>query len=359
MPFGKKKHLIIHDYFENFGGGERLVKVLHNTGIFDLVYGFEKNIITKKININLNSLNLNKKKQLLIYKKFLLKKNFEKLNIKKKYKTYFLSGNYSIFSNINDKCKKIFYCHSLPKIFFEFEKFYSNYDIKKKFINLFYEKKFKEEYIHKLKSMDIIICNSLNIKNKIKKFTGLEAKVIYPPIEIKKFKWISQQNYFVSNNRHEVGKNLEKVISAFIKFPSIKIYFTSTGSQTNYLKKISNKYKNIIFTGFLDEKKYAILIGNCCGTINVTSNEDFGMAALESLSSGKPALVINEGGYLETIKHKYNGFILDKNNLEKELVNFLFTLNLKKLRKLKINCINSVKKYSSTNFIKNIKEIIR
>ena len=65
MPFGKKKHLIIHDYFENFGGGERLVKVLHNTGIFDLVYGFEKNIIAKKININLNSLNLNKKKTII------------------------------------------------------------------------------------------------------------------------------------------------------------------------------------------------------------------------------------------------------------------------------------------------------
>jgi glycosyltransferase involved in cell wall biosynthesis len=358
MPFGKKKHLIIHDYFENFGGGERLVKVLHNTGIFDLVYGFKKNIIAKKIDINLNSFNLNKKKQFIIYKKFLLKKNFENLNIKKKYKTYFLSGNYSIFSNIKGKGIKIFYCHSLPKIFFEFNKFYNNYDIKKKIINLLYKKKFKKEYIHKLKSMDVILCNSLNIKKKIKKFTGLKAKVIYPPIEIKKFKWISQQNYFVSNNRHEIGKNLEKVINAFIKFPNLKIYFTSTGSQSNYLKKISNKYKNIIFTGFLDEKNYAILIGNCCGTINVTSNEDFGMAALEGLSAGKPALVINEGGYLETIKHKYNGFILDKNYLEKELVNFLFTLNFKELRKMKINCINSVKKYNSTIFIKKIKEII-
>ena len=68
--------------------------------------------------------------------------------------------------------------------------------------------------------MDLILCNSLNIKKKIKKFTGLKAKVIYPPIEIKKFKWISQQNYFVSNNRHEIGKNLEKVINAFIKFPN-------------------------------------------------------------------------------------------------------------------------------------------
>ena len=82
------------------------------------------------------------------------------------------------------------------------------------------------------------------------------------------------------------------------------------------------------------------------------------MAALEGLSAGKPALVINEGGYLETIKHKYNGFILDKNYLEKELVNFLFTLNFKELRKMKINCINSVKKYNSTIFIKKIKEII-
>jgi glycosyltransferase involved in cell wall biosynthesis len=358
MSFKTREHLIIHDYFENFGGGERLIKVLYNTKMYDLIYGFDKNNLVKKINLHKNSLNLNKNKFPVIFKKFFLKKNFENLNIKKNYKTCLLSGNYSVFSNIPKNCKKIFYCHSLPKIFFEFEKFYKSTNIIKKIINLTLKKKFKDEYIKKIKSMDILLCNSFNIKRKIKKFTNLNAKVVYPPIETKKFKWISQKKYFVSNNRHEIGKNLDKVINVFKNFPDINIYLTSQGSQTNHLKKIARHYKNIIFTGFLSDKKYANLIGNCCATINITTDEDFGMAALEGLAAGKPAIVINEGGYLETIINNYNGFILNKYYIEKELNNLLQKLDLNKLYLMRFNCISTIKKFGYESFIKKIIKII-
>jgi glycosyltransferase involved in cell wall biosynthesis len=206
--------------------------------------------------------------------------------------------------------------------------------------------------------MDTLICNSLNIKKKIKKLTNLNAEVIYPPIETKKFRWISQKKYFVSNNRHEVGKNLEKIINVFKLFPNLNIYFTSHGSQTTYLKKISKNYKNIIFTGYLSDQKYAKIIGNCCATINITSNEDFGMAALEGLSAGKPAIVINEGGYLETIKNDTNGFNLNKNKIEKELIMLLHSLDLKKIKSMKLNCIKSTKKYNKEIFAKKIKYLL-
>jgi glycosyltransferase involved in cell wall biosynthesis len=355
MSFGKSEYLIIHDYFENFGGGERLVKVLFDTKIFDLIYGFDKNNLVNKINLNKNSLNLNKKKLPIIIKKLLLKKNFENLIIKKNYKTCILSGNYSIFSKIPINCKKIFYCHSLPKIFFQFEEFYKVYDIKKRLIKTILYKKFKKEYIKKLKTMNLILCNSIYTKKKIKKFTGLNAKVLYPPIETNKFKWISQKQYFVSNNRHVVGKNLDKVIDVFKKFPKIKIYFTSTGSENNYLRKISKDFKNIIFTGFLSEKKYANLIGNCSATINISSNEDFGMAAIEGLASGKPAITLNEGGYLETIKNNFNGFVFKKKEINNNLTNFLKNINFYELKKMRKNCEYTAKKFEKKIFYRKIR----
>ena len=354
MSLKVQKSLIIHDYFENFGGGERLIKVLYDTGKFDLIYGFDKNNLTNKLNLNKNNLNLNKKKSPIILKKLLLQKKFKNLDIIKNYGTCLFSGNYSLFSNVPKNCKKIFYCHSLPRIFFEYDNFYKSTNLVKKVINLFFKNKFKDEYIKKIKSMDIVLCNSLYTKKKIKKFSNLEAKIIYPPIETKKFKWISQKKYFVSNNRHELGKNLEQVINVFKLFPDINIYFTSQGSQTNYLMKIAKNHNNIIFTGFLDEQKYSNLIGNCCATVNITSNEDFGMAALEGMAAGKPAIVINEGGYSETIKNNFNGFVINKLNLEKNLINFLINIDFRKLKSMKLNCISSVKKYSSENFIKKI-----
>jgi glycosyltransferase involved in cell wall biosynthesis len=359
MSFGKSKNLIIHDYFENFGGGERLIKVLYNTGIFDLVYGFEKNNLIKKLNLNKKSLSLDQSKKSILHKKILLKKNFENLDIKKKYNCYLMSGNYSIFTKIPTHSRKIFYCHSLPKIFFEFEKFYKNTDIIKKFINFFFKEKFVKEYIKRLKKFDEILCNSIYTQKKIKKFCELNAKVIYPPIQTFTFKWISQKNYFISNSRHEIGKNLEIIINVFKKKPELKIYFTSYGSQTNYLKSISKGFKNIIFKDFLSEKDYNILLGNSCATINISSKEDFGMAALEGLSAGKPAIVLNEGGYLETIKHNFNGFIINKNDLENQLSRLLSTLKLDKLYQMKGNCIRSVKKFNEKRFLININKFIK
>ena len=202
--------------------------------------------------------------------------------------------------------------------------------------------------------MDLILCNSYHTKKEIKKEVNLNAKVVYPPIELNKFKWISQKKYFVSNNRHVIGKNNHIIINIFKKFPNIDIYFTSTGPQNTFLKKIAKDYKNIKFTGLLNEKKYTKLIGNSCATINISNFEDFGMAALEGLSAGKPSIVINESGYLETIKNNHNGFVLNKDKIEIELFNFIKGVDYKKLHQMRENCEKSVRKFNSLTFIRNI-----
>jgi glycosyltransferase involved in cell wall biosynthesis len=354
MTLYKRTNLIIHDYFENFGGGERLVKILHQTKKFDLVYCFKKNDIIKKFKLTKNSLSLNNSLFPTFFKKIFIKKIFEKYLVNTKYKKIIFSGNYSIFAKTDNNCKKIFYCHSLPKLFFYFDKFYSRKNLFLFLINRLFKKKFKKEYIKKLKKMDMILCNSEYTKREIKKKTNLNAKVIYPPIELNKFKWISQKKYFVSNNRHVIGKNNHIIINTFKNFPNIDIYFTSTGPQNIFLKKIAKGYKNIKFTGLLNEKRYAELIGNSSAIINISNFEDFGMAALEGLSAGKPSIVINESGYLETIKNNYNGFVINKNKIDIGLYNFLKEIDYNKLNKMRGNCEKSVRKFSSLYFIRNI-----
>lgn len=354
MALDKKKNLIIHDYFENFGGGEKLVKILYETKKFDLVYGFKNYDIIKKFKLVKNSLSLNNWKIPTFFKKIYIKKIFENYSVNEKYKNVIFSGNYSIFAKTNINSKKIFYCHSLPKIFFYFNKFYSRKNFFFWIVNKLFKKKFKKEYIQRLKKMDLILCNSAYTRKEIKKKINLNAKVIYPPIELNKFKWISQKKYFISNNRHVIGKNNHIIINTFKNFPNIDIYFTSTGPQNTFLKKIAKGYNNIKFTGLLSEKKYAKLIGNSSASINISNLEDFGMAALESLSAGKPSIAINESGYLETIKNNYNGFVINKNRINTELHNLLKKIDYNKLNEMRENCEKSVRKFSSVNFIKNI-----
>ena len=111
----KSKILYVHDYFQNLGGGERLIFSLIRKNDF-LITSFLhkkiKNIIKKKINV----LEINKKFTSQINRIF-IPINFYFFNNKIFYQNCFISGNYSIFFNTKKIKNKIFYCHSLPKIF--------------------------------------------------------------------------------------------------------------------------------------------------------------------------------------------------------------------------------------------------
>ena len=43
--------------------------------------------------------------------------------------------------------------------------------------------------------MDTIITNSENVQSRIQKYLGIDSRVIYPPCETEKFKWLGQEDY--------------------------------------------------------------------------------------------------------------------------------------------------------------------
>jgi len=49
-----------------------------------------------------------------------------------------------------------------------------------------------------IKKMDLILTNSINTKNRIKEFLELDAHVVYPPVILDRFKYISQGDFYLS-----------------------------------------------------------------------------------------------------------------------------------------------------------------
>ena len=130
----KNKILFVHDYFQDYGGGERLILSLIQKSdllITSFINFMIKNIIKKKFKI----LEINKKIKNRINKIF-LPYYFYSLKNKIYYDNAFVSGNYSIFFDTKNVKNKIYYCHSLPKIFFEYNNFYKRNLIFKIFISL-------------------------------------------------------------------------------------------------------------------------------------------------------------------------------------------------------------------------------
>ena len=345
-------NVFAHDYFNNLGGGENLaLTFLKYNKSFYLLTFFITNFLKKKIFNKKTILIGNYKNKLsLLYNLFFFQ-------IKKKVNYYIASGNYTPLLNIYNCEKKVFYCHSLPKFFFLYNKFYSKKKIFLYILYLIISPIFKKIYIKKINKFDIIIANSNYTKNQLKKITSKKIYIIYPPIKIIKKK-IRYNNFFIFNNRHEKEKNLDIAIKCFQTNKKYKLIITSKGSLTKKLKEKCMNDKNIIFLGLVSRKKYEDLLSKCLGTLNISKHEDFGMSAIETMAIGKPCIVLNQGGYLETVTNNKNGFILDKNNIENSLNKFLNNIKITDIKKMKKNCFNQAKLFSEKNFLKNMKKIL-
>ena len=352
----KNKTLFVHDYFQYYGGGERLVLSLIQKSdilVTSFINNKFKNINKKKFKI----LEINKKIRNKISKIF-LPYYFYSFKNKIYHKNAFISGNYSIFFDTKNIKNKIYYCHSLPKIFFDYKNFYKYNLIFKIFISLI-SFIFKPFYFYNLRKFDKIIVNSKYTKNKLSKYDLNKIKVIYPPIKNFYSNKFSKKKFFLSNARHEIDKNIDKIIIAFNKMPDFELIITSSGSQTNSLKKLVLKnYSKIHFFGNVSENKYKRLLNECVATINLGSNEDFGMSAIEGMSCGKPAFVINQGGYKETCKNNYNCVFINKYKIEEDLIYKIKNTASKDLLNMKKNCIKTSKKFSQQIFNRKINELL-
>lgn len=347
------KNILIHDYFENFGGGERLVVSL-NKLFPKLISSFidkdtKKNIKFSKIEI------IDKSKKFNILKKINLINNFKTLNVES-CSNLFCSGNYSIFTNLEKAKNKIVYVHSLPKIYFRSNDFYK----KNKLLNKLFNIKFKnygKEYLSSLNKFDKIVTNSNFTKKSLEKYIKKKIQIIHPPIQKKIFKE-EEGEYYLSNNRHEHEKNLDIIIKVFLELNNKKLIISSKGSQTKKLKKMSKNSKNIKFVGILTNKNYHKYLSKCIATINISNKEDFGMAALEGMVYGKPTFCMNEGGYLETTKNKIDAIHINKSDIFNDLKQKIKIYDKDKLSKMSKNCKRTASFFSEKEFTKKIKQLL-
>lgn len=125
-----------------------------------------------------------------------------------------------------------------------------------------------------------------------------EAKVIYPPVEVDKFKpALKREDFYITVTRLVAHKRLDIMIKAFsqLKLPLIII---GEGPELPRLKNMASP--NIQFLGHLPDENVAELLGKARGFV-CTTEEDFGIAIVEAQAAGCPVIAYGKGGALETV----------------------------------------------------------
>lgn len=172
---------------------------------------------------------------------------------------------------------------------------------------------------------DYIISNSEFVKKWVKNTYHRDSVVIYPPVDLLHFNLdTKKEDYFVAVGRIVAYKRFDLIIEAFNTLGK-KLIIVGDGDQLNKLKKKAKS--NVQFTGFLESSDVNRIISKAKAFIHI-GIEDFGIAPIEAQACGTPVIAYNAGGVLETVIHNKTGILFDKQTT-KSLLNAIEEFELK------------------------------
>jgi glycosyltransferase involved in cell wall biosynthesis len=202
--------------------------------------------------------------------------------------------------------------------------------------------------------VDVFIANSETVKKRIKKYYGKESIVLYPPVDVEKFRVSTspEKKYFLAGGRLVGYKRFDIIVDAFTKLGKPLIIF-GTGPAEKELQKRAGK--NITFVGRVSDEERARLFSEAIAFIN-PQEEDFGITAVESMASGRPVIAYGKGGASETIHEGVTGILFHEQSAE-ELMNTVLHFSPEKFDAQKIRAF--AEQFSPKIFRERILEIVR
>lgn len=206
---------------------------------------------------------------------------------------------------------------------------------------------------------DILLANSQETAKRIEKYYRRPSLVLYPPVRDPKVrlteKYKATENYYINVNRLSAPKHVEVLVAAANKL-GITLYVVGTGREYDRLKSLARK--NVIFTGEVSDIELSRLYLGAKGFLFASQDEEFGIAPVEAMMRGIPVIAYRSGGLKETIKHEYNGLLVDRLN-EQQFVQTIRNFEKSNYQVLASNAFRSAKKYSQAVFQKNLLNIVK
>lgn len=148
--------------------------------------------------------------------------------------------------------------------------------------------------------VDFFIANSKFIARRIKKVYGRDADVIYPPVDVERFKLkSSKENFYLTASRLVPYKRIDLIVEAFSKMPDKKLVVIGDGPEMSKIKKLARS--NIEIMGYQSNEIMEEFMMNAKAFV-FAAEEDFGITPVEAQACGTPVIAYGKGGVLETIK---------------------------------------------------------
>jgi len=166
------------------------------------------------------------------------------------------------------------------------------------------------------KGPDVLVANSNNVRERIKKYYGRESVVVYPAVEVGKInneKNIAKKNYYVCLSRLVKQKGIDLAVKTFTRL-KLSLKVIGNGDELIYLKKIASP--NIEFIVNCDDEEKIKILSEARALVYTSKEEDFGIVPVEAMAVGVPVIAFRSGGVRETIVEGVTGLFFDDFTVE-------------------------------------------
>ncbi len=220
------------------------------------------------------------------------------------------SSGWSHLIRVKGVAVKIVYCHNPPRWLYQPDDYFMG---QRKLVKLL--ARTLSPMLRRLDksaagTANLYIANSSAVANRVRSIYGREAIVLHPPISLDPmgpqvpFEGVPP-GYFITVGRGRGYKNVDLLVRAFRLLPSERLVVVGG------MPSRSSVPFNVTFTSDVTDAQLRWLYANARALMSV-SHEDFGLTPLEANALGTPALVLQAGGFLDSLNEGVSGvFIAD------------------------------------------------
>jgi glycosyltransferase involved in cell wall biosynthesis len=202
---------------------------------------------------------------------------------------------------VPSRARHICYCHTPMRYLWDLYPFYRNEVVRSSV-----RRTLMTPFAHYLRVWDFaaaarvdrFVANSENVRRRIRRAYGRDARVVHPPVEVETFYWREPDNYFLIVSEMASYKRLDYAVRTFAQ-SGRRLKIAGDGPEYRRLRSLSGP--NIEFCGRVPDAQLRELYARSRALI-MPGEEDFGLTMVESLASGKPVIAYGQGGAEEIVK---------------------------------------------------------
>ena len=214
---------------------------------------------------------------------------------------------------------------------------------------------------HRAQEMEAVAGISLHIAGQIEKAWGINADVIYPPVDVEFFR----SEHELDGNDYEIFDALPDVFilgaSRFIPYKKLDIairlgelsdmpvVLAGDGPDKPRLEAIAKQSSANVTFVIKPSRELLAALYRKASIFSFPAFEDFGIMPIEAMASGTPVIGLNTGGVGETVKDGYSGALINELD-DNSLLDGLHRVN----RISSASCVKQSSLFSTDIFSTNI-----